>query len=288
MSASGGLHHIVHVVRDLDAAAAFYRRAGFTLGTRNRHPWGTHNFVVQFAGFYIELLSVAEPEKLGTEGLSLHFGAFNRDLVARSEGFSMLLRQSFDVDADTVAFAQAGIGSSPALSFSREARLADGTTATLGFSLAFARAPAAPDAGFAVCQEHNAALFWNEAFQHHDNGVTGLAGVVAVAADPACYAGFLSAFTGGQNVQQTADGIAVVRPRGRIDIVRAIGFSERYGLSVPQAVEGLRLVALRLTARDIATAAQALEQGQVEARPGADSLVIAPDQAFGACLIFET
>ena len=38
-----GLDHIVHAVRDIDAAAEFYVRAGFTVGGRNRHPWGTHN-----------------------------------------------------------------------------------------------------------------------------------------------------------------------------------------------------------------------------------------------------
>jgi catechol 2,3-dioxygenase-like lactoylglutathione lyase family enzyme len=32
-----GLDHIVHAVRDLDAAAEFYCRAGFTVGARNRH-----------------------------------------------------------------------------------------------------------------------------------------------------------------------------------------------------------------------------------------------------------
>jgi catechol 2,3-dioxygenase-like lactoylglutathione lyase family enzyme len=32
-----GLDHIVHAVRDLDAAAEFYRRAGVTVGARNRH-----------------------------------------------------------------------------------------------------------------------------------------------------------------------------------------------------------------------------------------------------------
>ena len=59
-----GLDHIVHAVHDLDAAAAFYARAGFTVGTRNIHPWGTHNRIVQLPGFFIELLSVAEPEKI--------------------------------------------------------------------------------------------------------------------------------------------------------------------------------------------------------------------------------
>ena len=43
-----GLDHIVHAIRDLDAAAESYARAGFTVGARNRHPWGTHNRIVQF------------------------------------------------------------------------------------------------------------------------------------------------------------------------------------------------------------------------------------------------
>jgi Glyoxalase-like domain len=41
-----GLDHIVHAIRDLDAAAEFYARAGFTVGARNRHAWGTHNRIV--------------------------------------------------------------------------------------------------------------------------------------------------------------------------------------------------------------------------------------------------
>jgi catechol 2,3-dioxygenase-like lactoylglutathione lyase family enzyme len=52
-----GLDHIVHAVRDLDAAADLYRRLGFTVGARNKHPWGTHNHVVQLSGFFIELLT---------------------------------------------------------------------------------------------------------------------------------------------------------------------------------------------------------------------------------------
>jgi catechol 2,3-dioxygenase-like lactoylglutathione lyase family enzyme len=46
-----GLDHIVHAVRDLDAAAELYRSLGFTVGARNRHPWGTHNIIVQLPAF---------------------------------------------------------------------------------------------------------------------------------------------------------------------------------------------------------------------------------------------
>ena len=65
-----GLDHVVHAVSDLEGAARLYRRLGFTVGARNRHSWGTHNHVVQLPGFFIELLTVAEPEKLGSDGFS--------------------------------------------------------------------------------------------------------------------------------------------------------------------------------------------------------------------------
>ena len=87
---SRGLDHIVHAVRDLDAAADFYRRAGFTVSARNVHPWGTHNHVVQLPGFFIEVLTVGEPDKLVGEGLAQVFGIANRDFIARGDGFSML------------------------------------------------------------------------------------------------------------------------------------------------------------------------------------------------------
>src|SRR3989442_6145144 len=104
-----GVDHVVHAVRDLDAAAALYRRLGFTVGARNRHPWGTHNHIVQLPGFFVELVTVAEPEKLGSDGFSVLFGAFNRDFLARGEGFSLLILESGDAAGDADAFRQAGI-----------------------------------------------------------------------------------------------------------------------------------------------------------------------------------
>ena len=89
-----GLDHIVHAVRDLDAAADLYRRLGFTVGARNRHQWGTHNHIVQMPGFFIELLTFAEPDKLGGDGFSRLFAAYNRDFIARAEGFSLLILES--------------------------------------------------------------------------------------------------------------------------------------------------------------------------------------------------
>lgn len=287
MGAPAGLHHIVHAVRDLDAAADFYRRAGFVHGTRNRHPWGTHNYVVQLRGFYVEILTVAEPDKLGSDGLGLHFGRFNQDAIARGDGFSMLLRQSADIEADAAAFAQSGIGSSAPLSFSRTATLADGSAATLGFSLAFARAPSSPRAGFAACQESNPAMFWNEAFQRHENGVTELAGVVLTADDPAGFVGFVKAFTGVREVRATAAGIAASTPRGGIDILSEIGFSDTFGVKAAPSGQGLRLAGLRMVVHDLAVLERVLERHEVTTSRHAARVVIGPEQAFGATMIFE-
>ena len=103
-----GLDHIVHAVRDLDAAAELYRRAGFTVGARNRHPWGTHNRIVQLKNCFIEILTVAEPEKIPPHGArSFSFGAFNRDFLAAREGLSMLILNSRDA-ARGCAFVRGG------------------------------------------------------------------------------------------------------------------------------------------------------------------------------------
>ena len=180
-----GLDHIVHAVRDLDAAAEVYQSLGFTVGVRNRHPWGTHNRIVQFPGFFIELLTLAEPDKLGDDGFSVLFAGYNRDFIARGEGLSMLILESKDARADESIFREAGIAASQGMRFEREGKRPDGTTVKVGFSLGFADDKYAPDIHFCICQQHFPENFWNPAFQNHANGVQGVASVVMVADDPA-------------------------------------------------------------------------------------------------------
>src|SRR6266487_67731 len=134
---AGGLDHVVHAVRDLAAAAELYGRLGFTVGARSRHAWGTHNHVVQLPGFFVEPLTVAEPEKLGSDGFSTNFGRFNQSFLARREGLSVLLLESGDAVADAASFRATGIAASDALRFEREGTRLDGTKVKVGFSVAF-------------------------------------------------------------------------------------------------------------------------------------------------------
>jgi catechol 2,3-dioxygenase-like lactoylglutathione lyase family enzyme len=212
-----GLDHIVHAVRDLDAAADLYRRLGFTVGARNRHPWGTHNYIVQLPEFFIELLTLAETDKLGSDGFSKLFAAFNRDFIASHEGLSMLLLESRDAAADAAAFHSAHIAASDVMKFEREGKKPDGAPVKLGFSLAFVEDKFAPDIHFATCQQHYPENFWNPAFQEHANSVTGIVGVVVVAQEPTRHLKFMENFTGA--VAKTNDeGFTITTPRGVIEV----------------------------------------------------------------------
>src|SRR5579863_4327378 len=246
-----GLDHIVHAVRDLDAAAEFYLRAGFTVGGRNRHPWGTHNRVVQLKNCYIEILEVAEPEKIVPHAArSFSFGAFNRDFLTRREGFSMLLLNSSDAASDARAFEANGIGAFDVFDFAREGKRPDGSTVKLAFSLAFAAEPNSPDLRFAVCQHHFPENFWNPAFQNHANGAQSVPGIVMVANHPASHQGFLEAYTGARTVA-SSDRVTAKTENGDIDILDPAAARDLLGFPVKTSGEGITLNAMRFAVADL-------------------------------------
>jgi catechol 2,3-dioxygenase-like lactoylglutathione lyase family enzyme len=281
-----GLDHIVHAVRDLDAAAELYRRLGFTVGARNRHAWGTHNHVVQLSGCFVELLTVAEPEKLGTDGFSTLFGRFNQSFLARQEGLSMLLLESGGAAADAATFRSAGIGISEAMKFEREGKRPDGSLVKVAFSLAFARDDKAPDAGFAVCQQHFPENFWNPAFQQHPNTATGIAGVVLVAENPTDHHIFLSAFTGVRDLHATSSGVTASTPRGDVKVMDPAAFRSHFGTEPPDISKGARLAALQFRVRDRDALMAALDSADIASSFCMGSTIVAPETAMGATLAF--
>jgi glyoxalase-like protein len=242
-----GLDHIVHAVRDLDAAAAEYKRLGFTVGARNKHPWGTHNCIVQFPGVFIELLTLAEPSKLGDDGFSKLFGAYTGEFLQRHEGLALLILESRDARADVAAFSAAKIAASETMRFEREGKRPDGSAVKVGFSLAFAEDRLSPDIHFATCQQHYPENFWSPEFQKHTNGVTGIAGVVLVADAPENHREFLLAFCGAPSARNDADGFTVDLPRGAVEVMTPDGFARRFGATAPDTSRGARLAALRFT-----------------------------------------
>ncbi|MBI3435523.1 MAG: VOC family protein [Proteobacteria bacterium] len=282
-----GLDHIVHVVRDLDATGEFYARAGFTVGTRNHNPWGTHNRIVQLPGFFIELLTLAQPEQLTDEGIALHFGGLARDVLARGEGLAMLVLLSADAAKDAAAFAAAGIALSPPLRFERFGRRPDKSPVKVAFSLAFARDKRSPATGFFVCQQHFPENFWNPALQGHANGATAVLGAVLIAEEPDAHRDFLLAFAGTVEFSATPGTLRLATPRGEIEIMDAANFRRRFAAEPAGGASGMRVAALRLAVRDARALDASLERGGVKAIRHHDLIVLAAPDAAGAILIFE-
>jgi hypothetical protein len=284
---SRGLDHVVHAVRDLDAAVELYRRLGFTVGARNVHSWGTHNHLVQLPGFFVELLTVAEPGKLGSDGFSTLFGRFNQSFLAAHQGLSLLLLESGDAAADAAAFSSAGIAASEVMTFEREGKRPDDSAVKLAFSLAFARDAKAPEIGFAVCQQHFPENFWNPAFQRHPNTASGIAGVVLVAENPTDHHIFLSSLTDVRDLHATSSGVTASTPRGDIKVMDPAAFRSHFGTEPPDISRGARLSALQFRVRDRVALTAALTAGEIASSARMGLIVVAPETAMGATLVFD-
>src|SRR5215471_10060863 len=283
-----GLDHISHAVHDLDAAGALYERLGFTVGARNRHSWGTHNRVVQLDRFYVELLTVGEPDRIPPHGpRSFSFGAFQRDFLSRREGLSMLLLDGRDAKADAAAFRAAGIGDFDVFDFEREGRGPDGAAVKLAFSLVFATDARAPDAGFATCQHHFPQNFWNPAAQRHANTAARVASAVLVADNPSDHHIFLSALTGERELLATSSGVTVQTPRGTIQVMEPSAYERYFGVAPPDFARGARLAALIFAVRERAHVAALLEQARMPAAERMSRIVVGPQEAMGAAIVFE-
>jgi hypothetical protein len=283
-----GLDHIVHAVRDLDAVAEFYLRAGFTVGGRNRHPWGTHNRVVQLKNCYIEILEVAEPVKIVPHAArSFSFGAFNRDFLAHREGFSMLLLNSSDAASDARAFEANGIGVFDVFDFAREGKRPDGSTVKLAFSLAFAAEPNSPDLRFAVCQHHFPENFWNPAFQVHANGAQRVPGAVMIANDPARHQNFLKAYIGTGEMTSGPARVTARTENGEIEVLEPSAARDLLGFPVKASGDWLTLNAMRFAVADLGQTEALYRQNGLAVRRHGEKLIVPPDEAFGATLIFE-
>ena len=283
-----GIDHVVHVVRDLEAAGALYQRLGFRVGARNRHPFGTHNRIVQLAGSFVELLTVAEPGNIAApQPRRYSFGAFNRDFLARQDGLSMLALESHSETGDADAFRASGIGDFEPFRFEREGRHPDGTPLRVVFTLSFATDPKAPHAGFFTCRHHHPENFWNPAFQDHPNTARTIAGVVLVAENPTDHHIFLEAFAGEREVLATSSGITVKTPRGDIQVMDPAAFRVHFDTTPPPVGEGARFAALRFGVRDLIATQAAMRASGTAARTHMGRLVVEPGIAMGATLAFE-
>lgn len=271
------IDHLVIAVRDLDGTADFYRRLGFQVGARNRHPWGTENRLVQFRSSFLELITTGDdPTLIAPHGDGVFsFGAFVRDSLARRDGFPMLVLDSDDAKGDAAAFSAAGIGEFEPFFFERTGVRPDGTPTHVAFTLAFAADPLAPEVGYFVCQQHFPENFWNPAFQIHANGAQNVSAVTLTTGQPQAHTGFLSAFAG-STAETGADGSITVPLRGGRITATALG-----------ADASPRLTGFTVQVPSLTATATLLQEAGVPFSDSPDRLTIGPETAYGTAIVFE-
>ncbi|MCB1486982.1 MAG: VOC family protein, partial [Bauldia sp.] len=202
------IDHLVVAVHDLDGAREAYARLGFTLTPEAKHPFGTANSLVQLGGSFIELLAIADKDKIPeAAGDAFSFAAFNRDYLEAREGISMLALKSDDPARNRADFAERGLPAYAPFRFGRTARAPDGEEKDVAFSLTFTGDRRIRDAGFFTCKNEHPENFWRPAYQTHGNGATRIEAVVMVARDPADFHEFFFYFTGQHSMR--ADSLTV-------------------------------------------------------------------------------
>jgi catechol 2,3-dioxygenase-like lactoylglutathione lyase family enzyme len=204
-----GISHCVVWVRDLDAAAASYRRLGFSLSQYYLHPKsvGTANYNMMFEDDYLELLTPIEKNERNAARLAR--------LGAEGDGLKDLALATRDADAAFVQVQSAELSPLPVFDHHRP----EGSEQAR-FRLIYLPADKLlPGLGIHVNQRVTPELMWRGARVDHANGALGIAGLVAVSDDPAAMSAPYARLYG-VPAEPAADGsLSVVAGKARLRFV---------------------------------------------------------------------
>jgi len=272
-----GIDHGVILVRDLERAAAGWRRLGFTLTPRGLHSehMGTGNYCFMFDVDYMELLGVLKPTPANEP--------WRKALETAGEGLRSLAFASASADACRAAFVAAGVAATEPLDFSRPVDVA-GVKGDAAFRIT--RLPSGTVAGLElfVCQHDARHLVWLPGYSHHPNGARGLLGVTVVVSDPdAAAAAAARLLPGGKPIGRTAD-----TGRGRLRFARSESLADLLpGLSFTQVLPYVAAVHFRIDDPSRVKSTLASNGiGWVDL-PG-DAVGVAPADASGTAVVFQT
>jgi hypothetical protein len=284
------IDHLVLAMNDLEAARESYRRMGFTLTPRAVHPWGTANSLVQLQGNFLELLAVAEPEKIAPAAPGrFSFGAFNQSFLGRRQGLSMLVFQSGDARRDQAEFRARGLETYEPFDFSRAAKLPDGSVKTVAFSIAFVTEPRMPDAAFFTCQQHAPEYFWKPDYQRHANGARAVVEVVMLANDPTGLAGFFGKLVEPGAVSRSAGTLRVELGAGTLSVLDATRLAQRFpGIRLGDVLRKPHFAGYSIAVADLEAAEDVLDRNGISAVRAGDRLQISAEHGFGTVIEFRT
>jgi hypothetical protein len=219
------LDHVGHFVRDCDAAARAFARAGFAPtpvsiqvnpdpggGT----PAGTGNVTAMFARGYVEALFKAADTPLSRELDAA---------LARYPGVHLAAFSVADAGAAHRRLAAQGFRLRPLLDMQRPVET-DGAPGTAAFTLARLEPGEMAEGRIQILTHRTEAIVWQPRWLAHRNGALALTGVTIAVVDVEEAARRFVRFSG-RAARPTASGCTIALDRGRIELVTAEAFAQR-------------------------------------------------------------
>ncbi|MEV0195063.1 VOC family protein [Nonomuraea sp. NPDC050691] len=311
-----GLHHVGHIVRDMNEAMDRYRRLGFTVPAPAcpvlprvaggpAEPFGVVNTHVYFPGNFIELVAViddtgrmpgeARPIPLRVPddklpGLTAAIRATVANITSflqRFQGLHIVIADTPDIDGVAARLTAAGVGHGGVHAVQRPVETSTGIRMDparyLEISTPGLPAGRAPEGRIGFAQNTPAEAPQDQQHTGHPNGATGLVECVLCVADPALpelerrYGAYFGRARGGR----------VTRfDRANVTVVAASALAGLLPGEHPAALPAF--VGYTVSVRDIAATERLLRGNDVPvARTGRGELFVPADAALGAAIIFR-
>jgi catechol 2,3-dioxygenase-like lactoylglutathione lyase family enzyme len=274
-----GIDHAVIMVRDLDKAAANWKRLGFTVSPRGTHSakMGSGNYTIMLDPDYFELLGVLT---------ATEHNAPARAFLDKLEGIERVAFTAVDAAAGAKEIRARGLQPVGPTDFERPVTMPDGSLSAAKFRIfqwPIAEAPGG--VRIFACQHKTRETVWMPELMRHANGAKRLKQVLIVSTEPADDSAHLGRMID-RAVRAELDGaISVPSGSDRADFVFLTRdqLGRRYpGVSLAGLPErgGAGLV---ITTSDLAAAEKALGSSGVNS---GSAVCVAPEQANGTLLVF--
>ena len=274
------IDHLLTYVRDLDAAAATFRRMGFTLSPLSRiEAMGISNHLVLMRqgipGFanYIELMSAHDRARLPPPMAKVLSGP---------EGIKSMVLGTEDAVAAQQAMLKHGFAAAPPVHVKREWKIAPGQSVFPEFDVLM---PVEAPLAFNACRYFNVDLYLRPEWRVHANGAQRMTTVFAVADEPAAVARRYGDLFDASTRQS---GEAVCTTPGQVDL--AVMSSEtakrRFGLTVATAA-GAGYLGYLVEVVSLDVLRSCLSDGKVPCRDLGGTICVDPADGFGNLIVFR-
>jgi hypothetical protein len=201
-----GIDHPVVTVRDLAKTREQFKRLGFEPNPVGYHPWGTSLSLLMFRDNFIELISVHDPSKFGTNSVGgFCYGRNVGSFLERAEGLGLVALHSKDGKGDHAMLVRRGLASQGQIDFRREMKKPDGSPDVAIVSLGLFLNGEQRDVSQFICHQHRPELIWVREWQNHPNGVNAVTRVTYLAESPSELKSRFVAFYGEERVQSCSD-----------------------------------------------------------------------------------